>query len=68
MDLLYTISRKYGSKTQFYNDFMGIEDEVRGLVRISHTNIVAWVTKYELNDPTNLSLGSRVYVADLNVP
>lgn len=68
MDLLYMISRKYGGKVQFYNDFMDVDEEVKGLIRISQCNIVAWVTKYELNDSTDLSLGSRVYVADLNMP
>lgn len=68
MDLLYAISRKNTGKAQFYNDFMDVDEEVKGLIRISQSNIVAWVTKYELNDPTDLSLGSRVYVADLNMP
>lgn len=65
---MYMISRKYGGKPQFYNDFMDVDEELKGLIRISHSNVVAWVTKYELNDPSDLSLGSRVYVADLNMP
>lgn len=68
MELLYVTSRKYAGKTQFYNDFMDAGDDVRGLIRVSQSNVVAWVTKYELNDPSDLSLGSRVYVADLNIP
>lgn len=68
MELLYMTSRKYAGKAQFYNDFMDTGDEVRGLIRVSQSNVVAWVTKYELNDPSDLSLGSRVYVSDLNIP
>jgi hypothetical protein len=43
-----------------------IEDNC--LITISTKNTVAWTTRTEINDTTNTTWASHVYVADLNVP
>lgn len=65
MDLVYGVSRKNPSRSQHENEWL-IEDNC--LITISTKNTVAWTTRTEINDVTNSTWASHVYVADLNVP